>query len=56
LLVVRNESLAAGIARYLRDRIAEDPGVDVLLGHEVRAVSGGEQLEQVGAFGDAEDD
>jgi thioredoxin reductase (NADPH) len=46
-LVVRGESLAAGMARYLRDRIEHDPLVDVLLGHEVRAVSGGGQLEQV---------
>ena len=46
-LVVRAESLAAGMARYLRDRIAHDPAVDVLLGHEVRAVSGAEHLEQV---------
>jgi thioredoxin reductase (NADPH) len=46
-LVVRAESLAAGMARYLRDRIAHDPAVDVLLGHEVRAVSGGEHLERV---------
>jgi thioredoxin reductase (NADPH) len=46
-LVVRAESLAAGMARYLRDRIEHDPAVDVLLGHEVRAFSGGERLEQV---------
>jgi thioredoxin reductase (NADPH) len=46
-LVVRADSLAAGMARYLRDRIAHDPAVDVLLGHEVRAVSGREHLEQV---------
>jgi hypothetical protein len=46
-LVVRGRSLAAGIARYLRKRIAHDPAVNVLLGHEVKAVSGGEHLEQV---------
>ena len=46
-LVVRAESLAAGMARYLRDRIERDPAVDVLLGHEVRGVGGGEHLEQV---------
>jgi thioredoxin reductase (NADPH) len=46
-LVVRSESLAAGMARYLRDRIAHNPAVDVLLGHEIRAVSGGEHLERV---------
>jgi thioredoxin reductase (NADPH) len=46
-LVVRAESLETGMARYLRDRIAHDPAVDVLLGHEVRTVNGGEHLEQV---------
>jgi thioredoxin reductase (NADPH) len=35
------------MARYLRDRIARDPAVDVLLGHEVRAVSGDGHLERV---------
>jgi thioredoxin reductase (NADPH) len=35
------------MARYLRDRIAHDPAVDVLPGHEVLAVSGGEHLERV---------
>jgi thioredoxin reductase (NADPH) len=47
VLVVRAESLAAGMARYLRDRIAHDPAIEVLLGHEVRALGGGEHLEQV---------
>jgi thioredoxin reductase (NADPH) len=46
-LVVRAKSLAAGMARYLRDRIARDAAVDVLLGHEVRGVAGGKHLEQV---------
>jgi thioredoxin reductase (NADPH) len=46
-LIVRAESLAGGMARYLRDRIARDPTIDVLPGHEVRAVRGGEHLEQV---------
>jgi thioredoxin reductase (NADPH) len=46
-LVVRADSLAAQMARYLRDRIARDPAVDVLLAHEVRAVSGDGQLERV---------
>jgi thioredoxin reductase (NADPH) len=46
-LVVRGASLAAGMARYLRERIARDPAVDVLLGHEVRAVSGDGRLERV---------
>jgi thioredoxin reductase (NADPH) len=46
-LVVRAKSLAAGMARYLRDRIARDPAIHVLLGHEVRGVGGGQHLEQV---------
>jgi thioredoxin reductase (NADPH) len=46
-LVVRAASLAAGMARYLRERIARDPAVVVLLGHEVRAVGGDGRLEQV---------
>jgi thioredoxin reductase (NADPH) len=46
-LIVRADSLAAGMARYLRDRIAHDPAIDVLPGHEVRAVSGSEHLEHV---------
>ena len=46
-LVVRARSLAAGMARYLRERLARDPAVDVLLGHEVRALSGDRRLEQV---------
>jgi thioredoxin reductase (NADPH) len=46
-LVVRGRALADGMARYLRERIADDPAIDVLLGHEVRAVSGGEHLEHV---------
>jgi thioredoxin reductase (NADPH) len=46
-LVVRGRSLADSMARYLRDRIARHPAVDVLLGHQVRGVSGGERLEEV---------
>jgi thioredoxin reductase (NADPH) len=46
-LVVRAGSLAAGMARYLRERIARDPAVDVLLGHEVRAAGGHGRLEHV---------
>jgi thioredoxin reductase (NADPH) len=46
-LVVRAPSLADGMARYLRERIAEDPAIDVLLGHEVRAVRGDGHLEDV---------
>jgi thioredoxin reductase (NADPH) len=46
-LVVRARALEAGMARYLRDRIARDPSVEVRLGHEVRAVSGDGHLERV---------
>jgi thioredoxin reductase (NADPH) len=46
-LIVRARQLTGGMARYLRDRIADHPAVDVLLGYEVRAVSGGERLERV---------
>jgi thioredoxin reductase (NADPH) len=35
------------MARYLRDRIARDPRVTVLLSNEVRAVGGDRVLEQV---------
>ena len=46
-LVVRADSLADGMARYLRERIARDPKVEVLLGHEVGAVGGEKHLDQV---------
>jgi thioredoxin reductase (NADPH) len=46
-LVVRADSLAASMARYLREQIARDPAVDVLPAHEVRAVSGDGQLNEV---------
>jgi thioredoxin reductase (NADPH) len=46
-LVVRADTLAAAMAGYLRDRIASDPAVEVLLGHEVRAVAGSGHLERV---------
>jgi len=46
-LVVRAESLGAGMARYLRDRIDSDAEIDVLLGHEVRAVAGDGHLDQI---------
>ena len=46
-LVVRGRALEAGMARYLRDRIADDPAIEVLLGHEVRAVGGDGTLAQV---------
>jgi thioredoxin reductase (NADPH) len=46
-LVVRADALEAGMARYLRERIASDPAVEVLLGHEVTAVSGDGRLDRV---------
>jgi thioredoxin reductase (NADPH) len=46
-LVVRATSLEAGMARYLRDRIAADPVVEVMLATEVRALGGNGRLEQV---------
>jgi thioredoxin reductase (NADPH) len=46
-LVVRAKSLVAGMARYLRERIAADPAVEVMLGSEVRGVSGDGRLERV---------
>ena len=46
-LVVRADTLERGMARYLRDRIAAEPAVEVLLAHEVRALAGDRRLEQV---------
>jgi thioredoxin reductase (NADPH) len=46
-LVVRGMSLAAGMARYLRERIASDPAIEVLLGTEVRDIGGNGRLERV---------
>jgi thioredoxin reductase (NADPH) len=46
-LVVRATSLAAGMAGYLRDRIAASPAVEVMLGREVRALDGDDRLERV---------
>ena len=45
-IVVRGDSLQHSMARYLRDRIA-DSAIDVLLGHEIREVSGDTHLERV---------
>jgi thioredoxin reductase (NADPH) len=47
LLVVRAGSLEAGMARYLRERIAADPAVEVMPGSEVRALAGKGRLERV---------
>jgi thioredoxin reductase (NADPH) len=46
-LVVRAQALAAGMARYLRERIGREPTIEVLLGHEVRALAGDGRLEHV---------
>ena len=46
-LVVRADALAAGMARYLRERIARDPAIDVLLGHEATALGGDGALTHV---------
>ena len=46
-LIVRAEALEAGMARYLRDRIARNPAIDVLLGHEIRGVNGNGHLAGV---------
>jgi thioredoxin reductase (NADPH) len=46
-LVVRGGNLAAGMARYLRDRISGTSDVEVLLQHEVRELLGEHRLEAV---------
>jgi thioredoxin reductase (NADPH) len=46
-LVVRGTSLEAGMAGYLRERIAANSAVEVMLGSEVRAVDGDGRLERV---------
>jgi thioredoxin reductase (NADPH) len=46
-LVVRAGTLERSMARYLRDRIAVHPAIEVLLGHEVAGLGGGGHLEQV---------
>jgi len=46
-LVVRETTLERSMARYLRDRIADEPGVEVLLGHQVRRIEGNDHLERV---------
>jgi thioredoxin reductase (NADPH) len=46
-LIVRAATLDAGMARYLRERIAADPAVEVMLGSEVRAVDGEGRLGRV---------
>jgi thioredoxin reductase (NADPH) len=47
VFLVSRGPLEAGMARYLRDRIARDPSVEVLTGHEVREVGGDGGLDHV---------
>jgi thioredoxin reductase (NADPH) len=46
-LVVRGDGLERSMARYLRDRIAVESNVEVLLGYEVREVQGEDRVERV---------
>jgi thioredoxin reductase (NADPH) len=46
-LVVRGETLEADMSRYLRERVAREPAVEVMLGHEIRAIDGEGRLERV---------
>jgi len=46
-LVVRENTLTRTMAAYLRERIGDEPAVEVLLGHEVRGVAGEDHLERV---------
>jgi thioredoxin reductase (NADPH) len=46
-LVVRGETLETDMSRYLRERIARDPAIEVMLGHEVRALAGDGRLQCV---------
>ena len=46
-LVAREESVVRTMAAYLRERIAREPAVEVLLGHQVRSIGGDDHLEQV---------
>jgi thioredoxin reductase (NADPH) len=45
-LVVRRPDLSATMSRYLIERIEADPRITLLTGTEVRALAGGEHLEQ----------
>src|SRR5262249_13316041 len=46
-LVVREDTLARTMAAYLRERIAREPAVEVLLGYEVSGVEGEGHLDRV---------
>jgi thioredoxin reductase (NADPH) len=47
VFLVSRSPLEAGMARYLRDRIASDPLIEVLASHEVRELGGDGGLDQV---------
>jgi thioredoxin reductase (NADPH) len=47
VFLVSRSPLEASMARYLRDRIASAPAVEVVTGHEVRNVGGDGGLEHV---------
>ena len=46
-VVIRKPDLGSSMSRYLIDRIDADPGIEVLAGTEVRALTGGAHLESV---------
>jgi thioredoxin reductase (NADPH) len=46
-LVVRENTLARTMAAYLRERIASEPAIEVLLSHEIRGADGEDHLERV---------
>jgi len=46
-LVVRQDGLERGMARYLRDRIAGESAIDVHVRHELRELEGNGHLERV---------
>jgi thioredoxin reductase (NADPH) len=46
-LVVRGPDLAAGMSRYLTDRVDADPNIDVRTGTEVVAVAGDASLREI---------
>jgi thioredoxin reductase (NADPH) len=47
-LVVREVTLARTMAAYLRERIAREPAIELMLSHEVRRVEGDDHLGRVG--------
>jgi len=46
-LVVRENTLARTMASYLRERIAIEPAIELLVGHEIHGVDGEDHLERV---------